>query len=129
MFPSSKIEAADMNGTISLRGHAPSLEVAQQIALVASPYGKVKNFLDISGSQQVMLQVRFAEVSRSATNSLGVNFGYTDGVSSGASNVGQVNPFSNLVGNAGQIAAGAASPSVTLFGGGEIGASMFRFFL
>ncbi len=129
MFPGSKIEAIDANGAIALRGHVPSLEVSQQAMTIAGPYGKVANFLDVSGGQQVMLQVRFAEVSRAATSALGVNFGYADGVSAGASNVGQVNPFSNISGQPGNIAAASASPSVTLFGTGQIGSATFAVFI
>src|SRR3954464_11402392 len=79
-FPSSKIDVSMANGQVVLRGQAPNLVAAEQAVQLAQPYAtKVLNFLEISGGQQVMLQVRFAEVSRSATNTLGFNFGTTDG--------------------------------------------------
>src|SRR5215471_21853901 len=74
MFPGSKIEVTALNGAIALRGHVPNLETAEQAVAVASPFSqKVLNFLDISGGRQVMLSVRFAEVSRGAITQLGVH--------------------------------------------------------
>ena len=71
MFPDSKIEVTTLNGAVALRGHVPNLQTAEQAVAVASPYSqKVLNFLEISGGQQVMLQVRFAEVSRRRAASL-----------------------------------------------------------
>src|SRR5689334_5136458 len=67
MFPDSRIEVTSLNGTIALRGRVPSLQVAEQAEEVAAPYGqKVLNFLEVAGGQQVVLQIRFAEISRSA---------------------------------------------------------------
>src|SRR5688500_11923373 len=66
MFPDGRITVTSLNGTIALRGRVPSIRVAEQAAEVAAPYGqKVRNFLEVSGGQQVMLQIRFAEISRS----------------------------------------------------------------
>jgi pilus assembly protein CpaC len=91
MFPESKIEVTSSGGgTIALRGRAKSLEEAEQMVQLASPHApRVMNFLDIAGGRQVMLKVKFAEVSRTATNALGVNLGYSDGVSFAASNTGE----------------------------------------
>jgi pilus assembly protein CpaC len=73
MFPDAKIEVSAHNGAIALRGRVPSLQAAEQAVMLASPYSqKVLNLLDVAGGQQVMLQVRFAEVSRSAINNMGV---------------------------------------------------------
>ncbi len=130
MFPGTKIQVSSMNGSVALRGRVPNLTVAEQAANMASPYSpRVLNFLEVAGGQQVMLQVRFAEVSRRATSALGVNFSMTDGVSSFGSNIGQVNPASPTAGSTGALATPSASPSVTLFGSGEIGAVAFRAFV
>lgn len=96
MFPGSQIEVSSVNGAVALRGRVPDVRIAQHVASIAAPYAAaagdskqgVLNFLEVSGGQQVMLKVRFVEVSRTAANNLGVNLGYTDGSSFGASNAG-----------------------------------------
>lgn len=95
MFPHAQIQvSASGTGTVSLRGRAKSLEEAEQMVQLASPHApRVMNFLEVAGGQQVMLQVKFAEVSRTATNVLGVNLGYTDGSSFFGSNSGQGGPL------------------------------------
>lgn len=113
LFPDSSIRVEGSNDSIILRGRAPSALVSEQAAMVAAPYGKVLNFIEISGGQQVMLQVRFAEVSRSATSSLGVNLGLSDSQNAWGSNIGQVNPFDVM---GGQLRPASVTPSVTLFG-------------
>src|SRR5438874_539148 len=120
-FPGSKIELSMANGQVVLRGQAPSLVAAEQAVQLAQPYAnKVLNFLEISGGQQVMLQVRFAEVSRSATNQLGFNFGSTDGRSFFGNNIGQINPLgtkdSSIAGGGSILAIQSPNPAVTLFG-------------
>jgi pilus assembly protein CpaC len=92
LFPDSKINVEDANGMITLTGHVRDLQTAAQIELMASPYsagGKVADLMEISGGQQVMLKVKFAEVSKQAEMELGFNFGGTDNVSAFASNLGQ----------------------------------------
>ncbi|MGE5610659.1 MAG: type II and III secretion system protein family protein [Bacillota bacterium] len=133
LFPAAKIDVASANGAVVLRGRVPSLNTAEQAAQTASPYAnRVLNFLEVSGGQQIMLQVRFAEVSRAATTSLGVNFGVADGQSFIASNVGQINPFS--IHQFGNEATGLgvplpANPSVTQFGRIAVGQSTIDYFI
>ena len=51
-------------GRSSLRGRVPNLQDAEQtVAARDAVRAKVLNFLEVAGGQQVMLQVRFAEVS------------------------------------------------------------------
>ncbi len=141
MFPDSRIEVTTLNGAIALRGRVPNLQVAEQAVAVASPYSqKVLNFLEISGGQQVMLQVRFAEVSRSASSAMGINFNYASGAFLGGSNVGQVNPSDRML-NKGLVGAtppfdgvnidGATpvNPAVTVFGAGQLGNFYFEYFI
>ncbi len=126
MFPGTKIEVSSVSSAIALRGQVPNLQVAEQAVAVASPYSdRVLNFLEIAGGQQVMLQVRFAEVSRSATNALGVNLAFSDGTSFGASNIGQVNPFRIE----GGLLPAEVNPAVTLFGRAQIGDTTIDFFI
>jgi len=126
-FPGAKITASSAGGGIVLRGRVPNLQTAEQAVALAGVYSeRVLNFMEVSGGQQVMLQVRFAEVSRSATNALGVNVGFTDGRSFGASNIGQVNPFSVT---AGDLATAAVNPAVTVFGRAQIGDTTIDVFI
>jgi pilus assembly protein CpaC len=130
MFPNTKIEVQSLNGAVALRGRVPDLQTAEQATSAAAPFGgKVLNYLEIGGGQQVMLQVRFAEVSRRATNALGVNFAATDGTGSFGSNIGQLAPNNLGNGNQASMEQGTISSAVTLFGAGEIGDSAFRVFV
>jgi pilus assembly protein CpaC len=80
LFPGEDIrvivneEALILSGSVS--SNAIMLKAAEIAALSSAKY-KVINLLQLPGgteSQQVMLQVRFAEVNRSALQELGVNF-------------------------------------------------------
>lgn len=132
LFPESKIEAASANGTILLKGRAANAQVAEQAVALAAPYGKVLNLIDVAGGQQVMLQVRFAEVSRSATSALGINLFAVSGSFVGGSNIGQISPITSLLKNVtvgktpafngtNLTDAHSISPSVTLYGATQIG--------
>ena len=131
-FPTAKVQATTMNGAIALRGQVPDLKTAEQMVQMSQPYTpRVLNMLEVAGGQQVMLQVRFAEVSRRATNALGVNFAATDGIFSVGSNVGQLVPsgFADTPpGNMGLLQS-AAGTGVTVFGGGTAGNTAFRYFV
>lgn len=139
VFPSAKIEVTMASGNVMLRGRVPNLEAADQAVQMAGPYGtKVLNFLEISGGQQVMLQVRFAEVSRQAVNALGINGAVADGAFVGANNIGQVNPLTEFTpGHVGDTPGpeGATfdkqsiNSSVTLFGAGQIGSFYLQAFV
>jgi pilus assembly protein CpaC len=131
-FPGVAVQASPLNDTIALRGIVPSDKVAAQIAEMAGTFAKVHNFTEVAGGQQVMLQIRFAEVDRSAVRNLGVNFGGTDGISSFASNVGQVNPLGFISsGGANGVALGAQTggSAITLFGQGQFGRTAFAYFV
>jgi pilus assembly protein CpaC len=131
-FPTANVQASSMNGAIALRGQVPDLKSAEQIAQMAQPYSpRVLNMLEVAGGQQVMLQVRFAEVSRRATNQLGVNFAMSDGIFSFGSNVGQNAPSGfdvDGVGNMGALQSNSGT-GVTLFGSGMAGQTAFRYFV
>jgi pilus assembly protein CpaC len=132
LLPGSQIDVIDNDGTIALTGQVPNHTTADQAPALASGYGnKVLNLLEVAGGQQVMLQVRFAEVSKTATSALGVNFGYTDGKSFGASNVGQVSAL-GIFGDQGggsDLGVGNPSPAVTLFGRAVVGNTAIGYFV
>jgi pilus assembly protein CpaC len=132
LFPAAPVEAVSLNGAIVLRGRVPSTAVAEQAMQVAAPYGtKVLNLMEVAGIQQVMLQVRFAEVSRSASSALGVNMGYSDGASFAASNIGQVSPLGikELKSESSGLAVLSPNPSISLFGAAAVGDSTLAYFI
>ena len=132
LFPGVKVNLSANNGEVVLKGNVPSLEVEEQIVRIATPYAaKVQDFMVISGGQQVMLSVRIAEVSRSATSALGVNIGATDGKSFIGSNVGGINPFGTqiLPGGGQGITSPSPGAAVTIFGQGQIGKGAFQYFV
>src|SRR5688572_11126281 len=79
LFPGEAITVSVSEEAIILSGHVSSTAVmlrAGEIATSSSAKSKVINMLQVPGgseSQQVMLQVRFAEVNRKALTELGVN--------------------------------------------------------
>jgi pilus assembly protein CpaC len=132
LIPNSAIEVQNAGGAIALSGRVPNIQAAEQAEKLATPYGtKVLNFLEVAGGKQVMLQVKFAEVSRAATSALGVNFGFTDGKAIGASNIGQLSPLSLIPNAAGNPSLGVPSPSpnVTVFGRGVVGNTALDFLI
>ncbi len=131
LFPKANVEASNANGTIILHGRVSDLETATRIAQVASPYGtNVLNFLEVSGGQQITLQVRFAEVSRSLTQNLGFNAFATDGQFKGGINQGPGDsPLGSLLSTATGTGTTTSIPPVALFGSGKVGNTAFEFFL
>lgn len=128
MFRDSRIEVTGLNGAVALRGRVPNLQVAEQAGEVAAPYGeKVLNFLEVSGGQQIMLQIRFAEISRSVNTNLGFNAFLTDGRSRfGWNNGAGGSPTGGLA----QGSADAViSPAVSLFGSGRMHQTSFEYFV
>jgi pilus assembly protein CpaC len=76
MLPANQISASMSNDSIVLEGmvrNAVDADRAVQIAETYAP-GKVVNLLSLGSAQQVMLEVRFAEVKRSALKQLGLNW-------------------------------------------------------
>jgi pilus assembly protein CpaC len=78
-------DSLTLSGTIS---SAENLSQALALAEAYAPEGKVRNLVQVAGVQQVMLEVRVAEMSRSLTKRLGVNFAYARGEEFGLSLLG-----------------------------------------
>jgi pilus assembly protein CpaC len=80
LFPGEHIQAALSPDSVVLSGRVSSTQVmlrAAEVARAALPKASVINMLQVPGAsdaQQVMLQVRFAEVNRRALTDLGVSF-------------------------------------------------------
>jgi pilus assembly protein CpaC len=84
VFPEEQITVTPSRAAIVLSGHVSTEDVAKRAGELASAYSpKVVNVLTFGpvGAQEVLLQVKFAEVDRSALTQLGVNF-----ISTGAAN-------------------------------------------
>jgi pilus assembly protein CpaC len=84
VFPDEQITVTPSRAAIVLSGHVSTEDVAKRAGDLASAYSpKVVNVLTFGpvGAQEVLLQVKFAEVDRSALTQLGVNF-----ISTGAGN-------------------------------------------
>ena len=98
---------------------------------MATTFAKVHNFTEIAGGQQVNLQIRFAEIDRSAVRNLGVNFGGVDGISTFGNNIGQVSPLGFIQTSPTQLGLGVPTPNsgVTLFGTGAFGRTSFAYFV
>jgi len=84
VFPEEQITVTPSRAAIVLSGHVSTEDVAKRAGELATAYSpKVVNVLTFGpvGAQEVLLQVKFAEVDRTALTQLGVNF-----VSTGAGN-------------------------------------------
>jgi pilus assembly protein CpaC len=84
VFPDEQISVTPSRAAIVLSGHVSTEDVAKRAGDLASAYSpKIINVLTFGpvGAQEVLLQVKFAEVDRSALTQIGVNF-----VSTGAAN-------------------------------------------
>jgi pilus assembly protein CpaC len=77
LLPADQISAKMSNDSVVLEGMVSNAVMADRAVQIAETYapGKVVNLLSLGSSQQVMLEVRFAEVNRSALSQIGVNWG------------------------------------------------------
>src|ERR1041385_6301736 len=76
IFPDEQIDVSASRSAIVLSGHVTTEDVAKHAGQVASAYSKnVINVLTFGpvGAQEVLLEVKFAEVDRAAVTQLGVN--------------------------------------------------------
>lgn len=76
LMPNEQVDIQPAGDTLVLSGHVSSSDHLHQIVVLAGGYtppDKVTNLLSIGGSQQVLLEVRFTEISRSALKDLGVD--------------------------------------------------------
>lgn len=74
LFPNEKVSISTAGDLVVLTGEVSDVRMPERIAEVARLHSdKVANLVKVSGDQQVQLEVRFAEVSRSGLRELGVN--------------------------------------------------------
>src|SRR5215471_17556769 len=79
LVPDERIAIRPAGDALILSGQVSSTDKLRQVLAVADRYAPnaVTNMLSVSGSQQVLLQVRFAEVQRSSLKNLNANFNLT----------------------------------------------------
>src|SRR5213083_634592 len=84
IFPDEQISVSPSRSAIVLSGHVSTEDVAKRAGMIAEAYSKnVVNVLTFGpvGAQEVLLEVKFAEVDRSALSQIGFNL-----LSTGAGN-------------------------------------------
>lgn len=75
MLPTEPIDVRLNGGNIVLSGVLSGKAKIDKAMTLASAYGPVNNMMSVGGTQQVMLKVRIAEMSRTAAKSLGFDVG------------------------------------------------------
>jgi pilus assembly protein CpaC len=98
VFPEEQISVSPSRAAIVLSGHVTTEDVAKRAGELASAYSKnVINVLTFGpvGAQEVLLEVKFAEVDRSALTQLGANI-FSTGAANlvGTTTTGQYGGFS-----------------------------------
>ena len=97
IMPNEKIEVRTANDGVVISGQISSVTMMERAVELAERYapGRVSNLMNIGGTQQVMLKVRFAEMSRSVSKNLsssinasGPNIGSSTGTLLSAANNG-----------------------------------------
>ena len=74
-FPGSQIKASTVNGRIMLSGEVVDAATLDKAVTIARQFGpEIINTVSVMSPQQVLLEVRFIEISRSAGRELGVQW-------------------------------------------------------
>ncbi len=78
-FPNEKISVSAAGDLIVLSGEVSDVRVPERAAEVAQLHAdKIANLIHVVGNQQVQLEVKFAEVSRTGLRELGLNVFHQD---------------------------------------------------
>jgi pilus assembly protein CpaC len=117
VFPDEQITVTPSRAAIVLSGHVSTEDVSKRAGELASAYSpKVVNVLTFGpvGSQEVLLQVKFAEVDRTALTQMGINFISTGGANTiGTVTTGQYGAFGTQTLTPGTAATGTGTGTVT----------------
>jgi len=118
-FPGSRIQASTVNGRIMLSGEVVDATTLDKAVTIARQFGPdIINSVSVMSPQQVLLEVRFIEISRTAGRELGVQWNRFGG--SSITNIG------NRV-NAGDLPVTASSIATETAAGLISGSSPFGF--
>ena len=94
-FPGSHLQASSVNGRIMLSGEVSDAATLDKAVTIARQFGpEIINSVSVMSPQQVMLEVRFIEISRTAGRELGVQWNRFGGNST--INIGSQQPAGNL---------------------------------
>ena len=114
VFPDEQITVSPSRNAIVLSGHVSTEDVSKRAALIAQAYSKsVVNVLSFGpvGAQEILLEVKFADVDRAATIQLGANFFSTGAANTiGTITTGQFGGFTVSNSNAGSSGSGPNPP-------------------
>ena len=121
-FPHSSLQASSVNGRIMLSGEVTDAVTLDKAVTIASQFGpQIINSVSVASPQQVMLEVRFIELSRQAGRELGVQWNRVGG--SSITNIGDRQLASTLPVTASNsaLASGAEVAAGVLSGGNPFG--------
>ncbi len=120
ILPGEPIEVRTANDGIVLSGNVSSAQHLQRALDLAERYApeRVSNLMAVSGVQQVMLKVRFAEMQRTVSKSLSASLGFNGGNNVGVNGgIGALNNQPALTNSlAGNIPASNDNVGAILFG-------------
>ena len=98
VLPEEKdLQIISTNDSITLAGRMINMTNLSKVTALArsyAPEGKINNLVQVGGVHQVMLEVRIAEMSRSTTKRLGINFNWINGNDFGVSLLGGLSQLS-----------------------------------
>jgi pilus assembly protein CpaC len=96
LFPKEKVSVSAAGDLVVLSGEVSDLRIPERMAEVARLHARqVANLVSVSGTHQVQLEVRFAEVSRSGLKAIGMNL---FGLSKNGEHVGGLTGPKNALG-------------------------------
>ena len=126
-FPRSGLKASSVNGRIMLSGEVADAATLDKAVTIARQFGpEIINSVSVMSPQQVMLEVRFVEISRTAGRELGVQWNRFGGNST--TNIGnQVSASSLPITLRHQQLAATPSDAVATAAGVISGANPFAF--
>jgi pilus assembly protein CpaC len=115
LFPQERIQIRTANDALVMSGNLTNGQNLSQVLAVAEQYapGKITNLLTVRGSQQVLLEVKFAEVNRNLSRNLGFKL-----TSSLGGDVGfdiSTVPLGNLLPNPASVATGGITVATGKF--------------
>jgi len=118
LIPGQPVQASISNDSIVLTGTVDNAVAADRAVQLAKTYAgeKVVNLISVGSSQQVMLEVRFAEVNRTAGREIGISAGLRGSSFSGVTgrDSGWVPPVQTTTNGVTTIAPGYLStPGIT----------------
>jgi len=126
VFPDEQITVTPSRSAIVLSGHVSTEDVSKRAGMIAEAYSKnVVNVLTFGpvGAQEVLLEVKFAEVDRNAALQLGAEYitpgtGHTTGTLTtgqfGGVSVSTSNTTTTTVGSTTTTSTGATPPTINL---------------